>query len=193
MARELPITLVLDDRLYEKLDSYCLLNKLDMGDFIVDAIRSKVDLLYYGDLNEKLGFVDEGYEKFKEEIDKWKEEMEALKKLGNNTDSHLNTRSERYEVGVDPADGKDMAVEMVVDRENGKVQSVTMPYVLVESDANIGSSIGSPTYYDGKPNGGVPKDIVPEKGMDKPDGKLGYAEVVTDEIPKKKRRTLKSK
>lgn len=185
MARELPITLILDDRLYEKLDSYCLLNKLDMGDFIVDAIRSKVDLLYYGDLNEKLGLVDEGYEKFKEEIDKWKEEMEALKKLGNNTDSHLNTRSERYEVGVDPADGKDMAVEMVVDRENGKVQSVTMPYVLEDGT--------SPTYYDGKPDGGVLKDSVPEKGMDKPDGKLGYAEVVTDEIPKKKRRTLKSK
>lgn len=81
MSREIS-NIVFDERLFDKVNRYCEGNEVEINDFIVDAVRMKIDLLMYGDLNEKINKKPSVIEKIEKKVEK----EEVVEEVAENTE-----------------------------------------------------------------------------------------------------------
>lgn len=90
MSREIS-NIVFDERLFDKVNRYCGGNEVEINDFIVDAVRMKIDLLMYGDLNEKINRKPSVMEKIE------KKEEEVAEEVAENTEEVSENSVEKVE------------------------------------------------------------------------------------------------
>lgn len=90
MSREIS-NIVFDERLFDKVNRYCEGNEVEINDFIVDAVRMKIDLLMYGDLNEKINRKPSVMEKIE------KKEEEVAEEVAENTEEVSENSVEKVE------------------------------------------------------------------------------------------------
>lgn len=93
MSREIS-NIVFDERLFDKVNRYCEGNEVEINDFIVDAVRMKIDLLIYGDLNEKINRKTSVMEKIEKKEEK---EEEAVEKVVENVEEVAKKVAENVE------------------------------------------------------------------------------------------------
>lgn len=110
MSREIS-NIVFDERLFDKVNRYCEGNEVEINDFIVDAVRMKIDLLMYGDLNEKINRKPTVMEKIEKT-----EEKEVTEEVAENTEEVTKESVENVE---------EVAEKVVEEQPKRKKRSLT--------------------------------------------------------------------
>ena len=112
MSREIS-NIVFDERLFDKVNRYCEGNEAEINDFIVDAVRMKIDLLMYGDLNEKINREPSVIEKIEK-----KEEKEVVEEVAENTEEVAENSAENVEeVAENSAENVEEVAEKVAEEQ----------------------------------------------------------------------------
>ena len=112
MSREIS-NIVFDERLFDKVNRYCEGNEIEINDFIVDAVRVKIDLLMYGDLNEKINRKPSVIEKIEKNVEK---EEEVVEEVAENTEEVAEKSEEKVE---------EVAEKVVEEQPKRKKRSLT--------------------------------------------------------------------